>query len=104
MKRLTNGIFVLLILICSCNCTIAQIDNHKNIYWPVCSPEEQGLSSIELNSMFDYIAQNNTRVHSIQIIRHGYLILDTYFYPYDGKTRHDIASVTKSITSTLVAF
>ncbi|MGB5311666.1 MAG: serine hydrolase [Polyangiales bacterium] len=30
------------------------------------------------------------------------LILDAYFYPYLGEQPHDIASVTKSVTSTLV--
>ncbi|MDB6032640.1 MAG: 6-aminohexanoate-dimer hydrolase, partial [Verrucomicrobiales bacterium] len=38
----------------------------------------------------------------IQLVRHGRLVLDAYFYPYDGRTRHDVASVTKSVTSTLV--
>jgi CubicO group peptidase (beta-lactamase class C family) len=34
--------------------------------------------------------------------RNGVLVLDAYFYPYLGDRPHDIASVTKSITSTLI--
>ena len=102
MKTQAKGILIVFFVINFFNCVFAQNSNRKNEFWPVSSPEEQGLSSIELNNMFDYIAQNKTRVHSIQIIRHGHLILDAYFYPYDGQTKHDIASVTKSITSTLV--
>jgi CubicO group peptidase (beta-lactamase class C family) len=30
------------------------------------------------------------------------VIVDAYFYPYDGTTLHDIASATKSITTTLI--
>src|SRR4029434_1814733 len=38
----------------------------------------------------------------IQLVRHGRLVLDAYFYPYHSGMRHDVASVTKSFTSTLV--
>ena len=30
------------------------------------------------------------------------VILDAYFYPYDGTTTHDMASVTKSVMTTLI--
>jgi CubicO group peptidase (beta-lactamase class C family) len=69
--------------------------------WQKCYPEEQGLSSVELNEMFDYIKTNKIRVHSIQILRHNKLLLDAYFYPYNAASLHEVASVTKSITSTL---
>ncbi|GAB3428567.1 hypothetical protein GCM10027516_34900 [Niabella aquatica] len=51
--------------------------------------------------MFDYIHANKIKVHSIQILRHNKLLLDAYFYPYSGTSLHEVASVTKSITSTL---
>jgi CubicO group peptidase (beta-lactamase class C family) len=35
------------------------------------------------------------------MVRHGVIILDADFYPYDGKVVHDVASVTKSVTSLL---
>ena len=35
-------------------------------------------------------------------MRRSKLVLDAYFYPFAPGTRHDVASVTKSITSTLV--
>jgi CubicO group peptidase (beta-lactamase class C family) len=38
----------------------------------------------------------------VQIVRRGRLVLDAYFYPYSAGLRHDVASVTKSVTSTLV--
>src|SRR2546421_3845664 len=69
--------------------------------WVTAAPEEVGVDSTALVEMFDYIRQHNLPVHSVQIIRGGRLILDAYFYPYNATMRHDIASVTKSITSTL---
>jgi len=38
----------------------------------------------------------------VQVARSSVLILDAYFYPYLGEQKHDIASVTKSVTSTLI--
>ncbi|MBM3239713.1 serine hydrolase [Candidatus Poribacteria bacterium] len=37
------------------------------------------------------------------LIRNGLVGVDAYFYPYDGKTVHELASVTKSIMTTLIA-
>ncbi len=42
-------------------------------------------------------------IHSLLIVRNGYLVLDAYFWPNQDGQPHDLASVTKSITSTLVA-
>jgi len=70
--------------------------------WATASPEEMGIDSAPLIEMIDYIRQQNVPVHSVQIVRHGRLVLDSYFYPYRAGMRHDVASVTKSITSTLI--
>src|SRR5262245_53181005 len=70
--------------------------------WLTATPEEVGIDSAPLAKMCDYIRERQIPVHSVQLVRRGRLVLDAYFYPYDGRTRHDVASVTKSITSTLV--
>lgn len=41
-------------------------------------------------------------IDSLLIIRNGYVVLDAYFYPYDGSFPHDLASVTKSFMTTLI--
>lgn len=70
--------------------------------WQTAAPEEVGIDSVPLVEMFDFVRERQIPVHSIQLVRRGRLVLDAYFYPYDGRTRHDVASVTKSITSTLI--
>src|SRR6266568_197131 len=70
--------------------------------WRTATPEEVGIDSVPLVEMFDFVREQQIPVHSIQFVRRGRLVLDAYFYPYDGRTRHDVASVTKSVTSTLV--
>jgi CubicO group peptidase (beta-lactamase class C family) len=70
--------------------------------WPTAPPEEVGVDSAALVEMFDFVRTNGTLVHSVQLVCKGKLVLDSYFYPYREDMRHDVASVTKSITSTLV--
>jgi CubicO group peptidase (beta-lactamase class C family) len=36
------------------------------------------------------------------IVRNGYVVLDAHFYPFQDGQIHDVASMTKSITSTLI--
>jgi CubicO group peptidase (beta-lactamase class C family) len=77
-----------------------------NEYWPAgnwrtASPESQGLDSQLLASAVDQVVDKQLGVHSLLVIRHGYVVLDSYFYPYDANSPHDLASVTKTITSVL---
>jgi CubicO group peptidase (beta-lactamase class C family) len=75
-------------------------------YWPTqgwrtSTPEAQGVDSGLLAQAVDLIRDQGLAVDSLLIVRHGYLVLDAYFYPYTADRLHDVASVTKSITSTL---
>jgi CubicO group peptidase (beta-lactamase class C family) len=76
-------------------------------YWPTAgwqssTPEAQGFDSVKLAEGLQAIKQNGTSVHSILIVRGGFFFLDAYFYPYDGSYYHDLASVTKSVMTTLI--
>jgi len=77
-------------------------------YWPtdgwrISTPEEQGLDSEQLAEIIDYLqGQNSIDIHSLMIIRNGYIVTDTYFYPFAQDSLHDLASATKSFTSTLI--
>ena len=79
----------------------------QNTYWPgrewrTSSPEAQGLDSAILADAFDYIRAHHTRIHSLTIVRNGYVVLDTTFFPFQAELPHDVASVTKSITTTVI--
>lgn len=85
---------------------IAQSPDSIN-YWPIygwhnSTPEQQGMDSETLAQAFDLIKVLNINIHSIQIIRNGNMVLNAYFYPYQEGNVHDLASVTKSITSILI--
>ena len=77
------------------------------VYWPTedwrtSTPEEQGMDSELLAKMFEHIAQNQINLHSVLIIRNGYVVTEAYFHPYTVDTPHQTASVTKSVISILL--
>ena len=85
----------------------AQAPGGTTAYWPAhewrrSSPEAQGLDSRVLADAFDWIREHHVPIHSLQIVRNGYLVLDAYFWPFADGQVHDLASVTKSVTSSLV--
>ena len=76
-------------------------------YWPTeawrsSPPEAQGVDSTLLAGALRAWQQQNVQIHSLQIVRNGYMVADATFYPYDGQTIHDVASVTKSVMTTLI--
>lgn len=76
-------------------------------YWPTngwrtSSPEAQGFDSRKLAEGLQDIQSREIGIDSLLIIRNGYIILDAHFPPYDGTFPHDLASVTKSVMTTLI--
>jgi CubicO group peptidase (beta-lactamase class C family) len=107
--RLRLSVFCLLTLIvlCSQSQLAAKPPLQAPAYWPTngwrsSTPEQQGIDSGKLADALDYIRQHDINIHSLLLVRNGYVVLDAYFYPYDQKNVHDLASVTKSVTSTLI--
>lgn len=76
-------------------------------YWPTqgwhtSTPEEQGFDSMKLAEGLLAMRDDSVNIHSLMIIHNDDVILDTHFYPYDGGTVHELASVTKSVITTLI--
>jgi CubicO group peptidase (beta-lactamase class C family) len=70
--------------------------------WRTSLPEQQGMDSAALANMVNSIAESGTSdIHSMLVIRNGYVVTDAYFYPFASGEPHDLASVTKSVVSTL---
>jgi CubicO group peptidase (beta-lactamase class C family) len=89
----------------SCTAKPAQLE--QPVYWPAqdwrtSTPEEQGLDSSYILAMLREIQGTDLGVHSLLIVRHGYLVTEVYFPPYQQNTRHPAYSMTKSITSAMV--
>lgn len=70
--------------------------------WHTSTPEEQGFDSAKMAEGLQIMREDGINIHSLTVIRNDQMIVDAYFYPYDGSTYHEIASVTKSVMTTLI--
>lgn len=70
--------------------------------FPASSPEQQGMSSLVLDSMMVFIRNTHQNIHHLTIIRNNQTVLDADIYPYSSQYLHDVASVTKSFISMLI--
>ena len=85
--------------------------------WEVASLIDTGINPVRISRMLEYIYRGYKKgdslflpdgthkyenIHSILIIKNGQLVFEEYFYDYDRDRKHDVASITKSITSLLV--
>ena len=64
-------------------------------YWPTAgwkssTPEAQGMDSELLAKMLEEINDNATSIHSLLVIRNGYLVAEAYFQPYTRDTKMHI--------------
>jgi CubicO group peptidase (beta-lactamase class C family) len=77
------------------------------MYWPTQSwqtsmPELQGMDSAKLADGLLEMQVKDIQVDSVLVVRNGSLLLDAYYYPYNNQIPHDLASVTKSVMTTLI--
>ena len=76
--------------------------------WVTARPEDVGLDSAVVDGMLRSLADparrsiSSTRVHSVQIARHGKLAVDAYFFARDADEPHDTRSAGKSVGSLLL--
>jgi CubicO group peptidase (beta-lactamase class C family) len=87
-------------------CSTTAAPSSLPAYWPTDGwqsevPEDHGFDAA-LSETIATRAQELPFLDSLLIIRHGYLVHESYYNGYDATTLHDIASVTKSWTSALV--
>src|SRR4051794_9675084 len=62
--------------------------------WRTATPESQGIDSAALAAAIAQVRSQQLGVHSLLVVRHGFLVADVDFYPYSSAAPHDIASVT----------
>ena len=69
--------------------------------WQTSTPQEQGLDPVLLEEMQAAIREKKINLHSLLIIRNGYIVSETYYGSNRQNTLHTQYSVTKSFISTL---
>ena len=76
-------------------------------YWPTsawrtASPESQGIDSNGLADTLEGVRDARRDVHSLLLVRHGYMVLDAAFFPYAHNDLHDMADLATVVTATLI--
>jgi len=108
--KTTIAILATVVLVLACGRTEAvppRTVPEQPSYWPTqgwrtSPPEEQGIDSESVLRAIDFIEKEQLNMHSLLVIRNGYIVADVFFYPFAPNSKHDVASVTKSFTSTLI--
>ena len=98
---LPSALFAFALVIPGATSAGAAADYWPGRDWRTAQPESQGVDSEALGAVLDQVIAQHLGVHSLLVIRHGYLVLHADFYPYNSTSQHDLASVTKSVTSVL---
>ena len=69
---------------------------------PRSSPEQQGISSADLLAFIDAADKDVDAMNSFILVRHGRVVAEGWWAPYDRETPHVLYSLSKSFTSTAV--
>ena len=69
---------------------------------PRSTPEAQGVSSSAILDFIEAADKQVNSMHSFMLVRHGHVVAEGWWSPYDANTRHSMYSLSKSFTSTAV--
>jgi len=83
--------------------------------WAVTTPADEGFDPATLCAVGQALDRPEANAHAVLVVRHGRLVYERYFagedqrwgqplgnIPHDAETKHDLRSITKSVTSLLV--
>ena len=71
---------------------------------PRSTPEVEGVSSQGIIDFINAVEKSSCELHSMMFLRHGKVIAEGWWYPYQASLKHSLYSATKSFTSTAIGF
>ncbi len=69
---------------------------------PRSTPDRQGISSSDILAFVEAADKEIDQMHSFMLVRHGRVVAEGWWGPFDAKTPHILYSLSKSFTSTAV--
>jgi CubicO group peptidase (beta-lactamase class C family) len=69
---------------------------------PRSSPEAQGVSSVAVLSFVEAADTSIDALHGFMLLRHGYVVAEGWWSPYNAQSLHTLWSLSKSFTATAV--
>ena len=76
----------------------------KGTSLPRSNPEAEGVSSKAIVEFLEAIPNTSHEFHSFMILRHGKVVAEGWWKPYNAHLKHTMYSVSKSFTATAVGF
>ncbi|MHB1921988.1 MAG: serine hydrolase domain-containing protein [Chitinophagaceae bacterium] len=67
-------------------------------------PENEGVSSVGIDRFLNATKNSGNEFHSFMFLRHGKVIAQGWWNPYQPTLKHSLYSVSKSFTSTAIGF
>jgi CubicO group peptidase (beta-lactamase class C family) len=76
-------------------------------YWPTTTwrtlpPEQLGMNGQTLEELRQHVARRLPHIRSVLIVRRGYIVFEDYSRGLTADDLHEVASITKSVTSATV--
>jgi CubicO group peptidase (beta-lactamase class C family) len=78
-------------------------DKSNNVFVRT-SPEKEGMRTEGILRFLEEVQTRRIDMHSLMILRHGKVVAEGWWYPYQPDYRHIMHSVSKTFTSTAVGF
>ncbi len=69
---------------------------------PRSSPEVQGIASTAITDFTNALIKEKLELHSFMLVRHGHVLAEAWWAPYDASTVHLLYSLSKSFTALAV--
>ena len=95
MKRVNKAYAVVVL------CLFVFLTSHAQKL-PRSSPEQQGIASADLLAFIEAADKDIDTMNSFMLVRHGHVVAEGWWAPYDRDTPHVLYSLSKSFTSTAV--
>jgi CubicO group peptidase (beta-lactamase class C family) len=70
--------------------------------WKKSDPEAQGIASASILRFIERIEEEGLELHSLMIVRNGYVVAEGTWAPYRAEIPHLLNSLSKSFTSTAI--
>lgn len=98
--------FLLCLLIALCYSPVLAQQHERrsgnSVSLPRSAPEQQGISSTDILAFVEAADKEIDQMHSFMLVRHGRVVAEGWWGPYDAATPHILYSLSKSFTSTAV--
>jgi CubicO group peptidase (beta-lactamase class C family) len=90
------------VLLLACVCGICLAAENPSEGLPRSSPEQQGISSSAVLAFVEAANEQIDSMNSFMMVRHGHVVAEGWWSPYDAGSPHVLFSLSKSFTSTAV--